>query len=495
MGFRPPRMKVRRGCPPRVLSPLTWATRRCGTLLFPRRRRGQRRSFPRRRAGRRILCFFLFLFRSWLKGQPTFSKKEQFHFPPGSQVRGLTVCNALLASGQESAVGGRSASPRASSQSPQGLREFCEDGSEHSAFCTIQPYSPSLHHCGYVGCSFGATWLALPSPSRWLIRTIRLGYAIQFTRWPPKFSGVLKTSVAVRGAPVLHEEITVLLAKDAIEPVPPAEMKQGFYSPYFIVPKKGSGLRPILVLRVLSLDLRGPVQAPVQDVDAESHYQMHPALGLVCSDRPEGRLLSCLDPSSTQTVPTFCIRGSGMAGQAPPLRALPDPPCLHEGGRGRLCPVTGSGHHDPQLSRRLAHFGPVAKAVVRSQGCGAPAPQPVGASGQLGKEQALPCAENLFSRCGVRLCMTARLTDERAQSVLDFLQRQDGGSAETVSEAPGSYGIRSHAARVASCETALVALTSPKMGMALQYTSCDIIHVVALSAPERTLLFYGLGCP
>ncbi len=33
----------------------------------------------------------------------------------------------------------------------------------------------------------------------------------------------------------------------------------------------------------------------------------------------------------------------------------------------------------------------------------APAPQPVGASGQLGKEQALPCADNLFSRCGVRL--------------------------------------------------------------------------------------------
>ncbi len=40
---------------------------------------------------------------------------------------------------------------------------------------------------------------------------------------------------------------------------------------------------------------------------------------------------------------------------------------------------------------------------MRSQGLGASTPQPVGASGQLGKEQALPCAENLFSRCGVRL--------------------------------------------------------------------------------------------
>ncbi len=41
-------------------------------------------------------------------------------------------------------------------------------------------------------------------------------------------------------------------AKDAIEPVPPADMRSGFYSPYFIVPKKSGGLRPILDLRVLN---------------------------------------------------------------------------------------------------------------------------------------------------------------------------------------------------------------------------------------------------
>ncbi len=58
--------------------------------------------------------------------------------------------------------------------------------------------------------------------------------------------------MAVRNAPVLRKEIAVLLAKDAIEPVPPAKMRQGFYSPYFIVPKKGGGLRPILDLRVLN---------------------------------------------------------------------------------------------------------------------------------------------------------------------------------------------------------------------------------------------------
>ncbi len=99
--------------------------------------------------------------------------------------------------------------------------------------------------------SLGA-WLELPRPSRWLPRTIRLGYAIQFARRPPKFRGIRFTSVLSKDAPVLRAEVAVLLAKDAIEPVPPAEMKSGFYSPYLIWPKKDGGLGPILDLRVLN---------------------------------------------------------------------------------------------------------------------------------------------------------------------------------------------------------------------------------------------------
>ncbi|KAI2668660.1 hypothetical protein H4Q32_005425 [Labeo rohita] len=99
-------------------------------------------------------------------------------------------------------------------------------------------------------------WLQLPSPSRWLIRTVHLGYAIQFARRPPRYRGVLSTSVhSDTHAAVLRAEVAVLLAKDAIEPVPPAEMKSGFYSPYFIVPKKSGGLRPILDLRALNRSL------------------------------------------------------------------------------------------------------------------------------------------------------------------------------------------------------------------------------------------------
>ncbi len=92
-----------------------------------RRRREQRRSFPRWRAGRRILCFVLF-----------FSAAGP---------------RAIYVSSQESMVRGRCTS----GQSRLGPREFGEDASERTAFCTIHPYSLSLYQHWYVDCAVGAT--------------------------------------------------------------------------------------------------------------------------------------------------------------------------------------------------------------------------------------------------------------------------------------------------------------------------------------------------
>lgn len=166
---------------------------------------------------------------------------------------------------------------------------------------------------------------------------------------------------------------------------------------------------------------------------------MHPAPGLVCSDRPEGRLLSCFDPSATQTVPTVCVRGSGMAVQGPPLRAVPVPPVSSQRHGGRPCPATGSGHQDPQLSRAW----PACENSCVITGTQCFSTQPVGASGQLGKEQALPRAEKLFSQYGVRLGECGGASHQRACPVRaelpEFLQRQDGGTTETLFR--GSWGI------------------------------------------------------
>ncbi len=107
---------------------------------------------------------------------------------------------------------------------------FFPEVHEELTKCTIHPYSLLLHHHRYVDCTVGAACTAsggvahAAQPVSLLTRIIRLSYAIQFARRPPKFNGVLETSVAVRNAPVLREEIAVLLAKDAIEPVSPAEI-------------------------------------------------------------------------------------------------------------------------------------------------------------------------------------------------------------------------------------------------------------------------------
>ncbi len=46
----------------------------------------------------------------------------------------------------------------------------------------------------------------------------------------------------------MEREVNTLLRKGAIEMVPPHERESGFYSQYFIVPKKDGGLHPILDL-------------------------------------------------------------------------------------------------------------------------------------------------------------------------------------------------------------------------------------------------------
>ncbi len=72
--------------------------------------------------------------------------------------------------------------------------------------------------------------------------------SVQFAWRSPRFRCIRLTSIRAAHAPVFLAGIAVLLAKDVISPVPPANMRSGFVSPYFIVAKKSGGLRPILDL-------------------------------------------------------------------------------------------------------------------------------------------------------------------------------------------------------------------------------------------------------
>ncbi len=54
---------------------------------------------------------------------------------------------------------------------------------------------------------------------------------------------------------MLHQELSSLLLKGAIEEVPQSDLKLSFFSCYFLVPKKDGGLRPIVDLRRSKLSL------------------------------------------------------------------------------------------------------------------------------------------------------------------------------------------------------------------------------------------------
>ncbi len=99
---------------------------------------------------------------------------------------------------------------------------------------------------------FLAAWKLLPNVSQWVLRTVERGYKIQFGLRPPLFNGVFPTLVGPEQALVMEQEVATLLRKEAIEVVPPLAEKSGFYSRYFIVPKKDGGLCPILDLRLLN---------------------------------------------------------------------------------------------------------------------------------------------------------------------------------------------------------------------------------------------------
>ena len=92
--------------------------------------------------------------------------------------------------------------------------------------------------------------------SPWVLRTITKGYRLQFAMRPPAFSEVLFSEARGPAAEVLQTEIQSLLEKKAIVEVPVTKSRSGFYSRYFLVKKKGGGLRPILDLRALNRYLK-----------------------------------------------------------------------------------------------------------------------------------------------------------------------------------------------------------------------------------------------
>ena len=90
----------------------------------------------------------------------------------------------------------------------------------------------------------------------WVLNTIDNGYKLQFASKPPTFEKIIFSHANGQAGDILQAEILSLLGKNAIREVPLNQSLNGFYSRYFLVKKKGGGVRPILDLRALNRYLK-----------------------------------------------------------------------------------------------------------------------------------------------------------------------------------------------------------------------------------------------
>ncbi len=176
--------------------------------------------------------------------------------------------------------------------------------------------SPSLPHRGYVGGSIGATCTvsgSLVSASQ----SVSLAPSDHQTRL---CDSVRPASSQVQGHPLHFSEggrCSCLARRDrspsgeGCDRAGTSSRYEDGVAPTSLYPRKAVGPEP------------GPSQASVQDAHAETYLRMHPSLRLVCSDRPEGRVLPCVDPSAPQAIPAVCVRRTGISVQSPALRTAP----------------------------------------------------------------------------------------------------------------------------------------------------------------------------
>ncbi len=277
----------------------------------------------------------------------------------------------------------------------------------------------------------------------------------------PKYRGIHFTTVRAADAPILQAEIAVLLAKDAIEPVPPADMRSGFYSPYFIVPKKGGGLRPILDLRVLNRALH---RLPFKMLTPKRIFGcVRPQDWFAAIDLKDAYFHVSILPCHRPFL-RFAFKGRAYQYKVLPFGLSLSPRVFTKVAEAALVPLKEEG---VRILNYLDDW--LILAQSRDQLCEHRDP-----SGQLGKEQTLPGAEDHFSRYGVGLGQSDSAPHAGTRSVgvelLEYIQEQDGGTTETVSEAPGAYGGcgGGHAAGAAPYETAstLSPWPSPEVGVA-----------------------------
>ncbi len=204
--------------------------------------------------------------------------------------------------------------------------------------------------------------------------------------------------------------------------VPPLDRESGFYSRYFIVPKKDGGLHPILDLRLLNRSVMC------------LKFKMLTVKQVVSQIRSEDWFVtSYIHPSQSQEVPEICFQGQSLPISGSSLRPSTLTPNFHE-----VCGCcSGSsvtpGHPHTQLHRRLVDFssfradgGSTSRYRSRSY-------ERVGVKTKCQEKCAVSITENHLSRRGVGF-------DHDAGTIVSCSDRVDSHHSRESQRRPVTHG-------------------------------------------------------
>ncbi len=219
--------------------------------------------------------------------------------------------------------------------------------------------------------------------------------------------------------------------------VSPALSESGFYSRYFLVPKKDGGLRPILDLRRLNHAL---MRRPFRMITLKQILSQIRTEHWFCS-------LDLKDAYFHIQIATHHRRFLRFAfeGVAYQYTVLPfGPPYFYEvHGRGSF-PSETDGNPHSQLPRRLAHSGPVRGGTTFTQN---PHPQPLrapGAQGQFRQKRTVSQPTNIVP--GYSSGHSSHESGDSARTrsghseTRGHLQERHRSPTQSVSENAGPYG-------------------------------------------------------
>ena len=161
---------------------------------------------------------------------------------------------------------------------------------------------------------------------QWVLSVIEKGYKLEFIK-KPIWQGIKQTIVSQKNMEILLQEVNILIEKDAIESVQKEQIQSGFYSTFFLVPKKNGKMRPVINLRPLKWYFQ---KKHFQDGFTDQSLEYSKTRRLGHNARPERCIFTCPNISKSLPISKILPSKSSISIQSSVLRSNICPTSLYK---------------------------------------------------------------------------------------------------------------------------------------------------------------------